>query len=341
MLCTACCRDPTTIKCDFNSEEERRKPVGGGKVAALEAKIAALERRLAEVSSPHASPSPAGRGPASTSPESTTSIPLVSDPTLPFDSFASTSTSAQVHPPLSSLVSPTGHYSNLPDQPLIPQHLGMPPQPFAASQSFVGPQPAPPGLSPHMMPLQAQQQQHYHFRHPPSALAAAAPVSAPPPQNPETYFLRDPPLLPFKSVTPMLIPEGPRLPSYPTLSRLVNIFFDIPHEAIDLINRRRFLEGFSHPPDHPDYPAKCLLHAMVATATDLAGDEPWQGEERYWPAGQSPAVYHADLADVLIPLGFRSESNLLQVAQAAVLFACLNLYHGRCVAALRPSISYS
>lgn len=27
------------MRCDFDTEEERRKPVGGGKVAALEAKI--------------------------------------------------------------------------------------------------------------------------------------------------------------------------------------------------------------------------------------------------------------------------------------------------------------
>lgn len=112
---------------------------------------------------------------------------------------------------------------------------------------------------------------------------------------------------------------------------------------------------FQHPPDHPDYPAECLLHAMVATATDLAGLDAWEGEERYWNEGQSPAVFHADLAEVrrhdptrgqahrafstdrtplvqyLLPLGFRTERNLLQVAQAAVLFACLNLYHGRCL----------
>ncbi|GAA6045412.1 hypothetical protein RTBOTA2_003684 [Rhodotorula toruloides] len=337
-------QDMSTIKCDFDSEEERRKPVGGGKVAALEAKIAALERRLAEVSSPQGSPSPTATGLTTASRDSTPTIPLnpVRDPTLPFDSFASTSTSTQVLPSLNSLVAATGHYSALPDQSLLQHHLGLPAQPFPAHQPFPGPPPALPGLGSHMLPLQAHEQQHYHFPQPPTASTSAAPVpsalpqplppAAPPPppqQNPETYFLRDPPLLPFDSVPPTLIPEGPRLPSYPTLSRLVNIFFDVPHEAIDLINRRRFLDGFSQPPDHPDYPAKCLLHAMVATATDLAGDEPWQGEERYWPEGQSPAVYHADLADVLIPLGFRSESNLLQVAQAAVLFACLNLYHGR------------
>lgn len=135
---------------------------------------------------------------------------------------------------------------------------------------------------------------------------------------------------------PVDVPGNPRLPSPPLLERLMNVFFDLPHEAVDLVSRRRFMETFALGPAHPDYPAKCLLHAMVATATDLAGDEVWEGEERYW-GDQGPAEYHADFADVLIPLGFRTERNILQVAQAAVLFACFNLYHGRCAALRCPS----
>ena len=135
---------------------------------------------------------------------------------------------------------------------------------------------------------------------------------------------------------PTSVPGNPRLPSPLLLERLVNIFFDYPHEAVDLVSRRRFMDAFALGPAHPDYPAQSLLHAMVATATDLAGDEVWDAEERYWGA-QGPAEYHADFADVLIPLGFRTERNILQVAQAAVLFACFNLYHGRCVS-LSPSL---
>jgi hypothetical protein len=58
------------------------------------------------------------------------------------------------------------------------------------------------------------------------------------------------------------------------------------------------MAAFARPPDHPEYPAECLLHAMVATATDLAGLDAWEGEARYWTEGQSPAVFHADLAEV-------------------------------------------
>lgn len=41
------CRDPDLVMCNFDAPEQRRKPVGGGKVAGLEAKMYALIRSWA------------------------------------------------------------------------------------------------------------------------------------------------------------------------------------------------------------------------------------------------------------------------------------------------------
>ncbi|GAA5844457.1 hypothetical protein JCM9279_006312 [Rhodotorula babjevae] len=304
-------QDMSNMRCDFDTEEERRKPVGGGKVAALEAKIAALERRLAEVTSP-SSASPAfgastSRPPSASTPSGTPRRQQhqqqhhIPDPTfqynapppfsngapaqsLPhFDAFAAAS--IQPHPQMPQPIAST---SALPDYSFPPGAPTYPPQSQSQSSSSYGPFPGP-------------------FEPPSQSFANAYWHPAPAPTS---------------------VPGNPRLPSPLLLERLVNIFFDYPHEAVDLVSRRRFMDAFSLGAAHPDYPAQSLLHAMVATATDLAGDEVWDAEERYW-GSQGPAEYHADFADVLIPLGFRTERNILQVAQAAVLFACFNLYHGR------------
>lgn len=382
-------QDPSLVVCDFPSEEERRKPVGGGKVYALEAKIQALERKLAEAESraeakaqsaavaaqgphppmlpypqqldldrsrDHPQPRPhtattttstgmqgpstertprprhaSAGGQAFFDPATTDALglrfPLESDNNgalgSPFRAFGfgSTSQGAPVRadstpasgdgtaggfPPFAHPLDPSGSAAAPPPSFSHPGHI-------MSSQFVASPTYAPMG-------------------HPPTANSSSssgparpAPFSDPPQLLPAPAHMSNDLTAPAAAI----LPSGPRLPSYTTLSRLVNIFFDYPHEAIDLINRRRFMAAFARPPDHPEYPAECLLHAMVATATDLAGVEAWEGEVRYWTEGQSPAVFHADLAEYLLPLGFRTERNLLQVAQAAVLFACLNLYHGR------------
>ncbi|GAA5881072.1 hypothetical protein JCM3774_003003 [Rhodotorula dairenensis] len=377
-------KDPSLVVCDFPSEEERRKPVGGGKVYALEAKIQALERKLAEAESraaAHAqSAAVAAHGPHP---------PMMAFPQLDLDQprppsqprpHTATATSMSVsasertprprhasadgqafYDPAVDALGPRFPSASEPgaalDAPFAGFSFGQPTssQPFGAHFSTPAPthhdgfpsfatrphDPSPlppgsaslPGFSSHSNNIMSSQfiaSPVFASMAPPANPLSAgparpAPFSDPPPLMPAAAHMAGDLIAPASA----MLPSGPRLPSYSTLSRLVNIFFDYPHEAIDLINRRRFMAAFEHPPDHPDYPAECLLHAMVATATDLAGLDAWEGEERYWNEGQSPAVFHADLAEYLLPLGFRTERNLLQVAQAAVLFACLNLYHGR------------
>jgi hypothetical protein len=395
-------RDPSLVVCDFPSEEERRKPVGGGKVYALEAKIQTLERKLAEAEAraeanaqsaavaaqgphppmlpfpqqldldqprPHTATNAGTTGTQGPSVERTPRprhasaggqafydpatadalgprFPFASDNRSlgsPFGAFGFESTSQG--PPFradSTLASGNGGFPPFAAHPHNPPVSAAPPPPFSHPGS-------------HIMSSQFVTSPTYAPMGGPPPIADASSSSGPPRPAP---FSDPPQLLPapahmsndLTAPAAAILPSGPRLPSYTTLSRLVNIFFDYPHEAIDLINRRRFTAAFAHPPDHPEYPAECLLHAMVATATDLAGLDAWEGEARYWTEGQSPAVFHADLAEVnrfvalvmlgtmltefcvvqyLLPLGFRTERNLLQVAQAAVLFACLNLYHGR------------
>ncbi|TKA58527.1 hypothetical protein B0A53_00268 [Rhodotorula sp. CCFEE 5036] len=373
--------NPSLVVCDFPSEEERRKPVGGGKVYALEAKIQTLERKLAEAEAraeanaqsaavaaqgphppmlpfpqqldldqprPHTATTTGATGTQGPSVERTPRprhasaggqafydpatadalgprFPFASDNGSlgsPFGAFGFESTSQG--PPFradSTLASGNGGFPPFAAHPHNPPVSAAPPPPFSHPGS-------------HIMSSQFVTSPTYAPMGGPPPIADASSSSGPPRPAP---FSDPPQLLPapahmsndLTAPAAAILPSGPRLPSYTTLSRLVNIFFDYPHEAIDLINRRRFTAAFAHPPDHPEYPAECLLHAMVATATDLAGLDAWEGEARYWTEGQSPAVFHADLAEYLLPLGFRTERNLLQVAQAAVLFACLNLYHGR------------
>lgn len=425
-------RDPTLVVCDFPSEEERRKPVGGGKVYALEAKIQSLERKLADAearaaalqqqqqqqqafgtpsSGPHApahnqlfpysdpsnlnrplSPprprtassiavgagpgSRAGRtprsrhastgeahrfsheidplgpryldgidtalagsgsgqpdmkpaaslslpGPAAAAPISTSAYPGFALASAAKSGQSETGSPFMHHPPMSvggpSSLDPTGNGSPFPhshaglfaQHPAVavsnyisasPTYALMGPSPDTMTAGPARPAPfsdPPPVLTPplqmHLHPTtttnaEAVPMAGVSSTNASAAIAAAVTLGGGASGN--TYHPTD------SGPVPSVVPSGPRLPSYATLSRLVNIFFDYPHEAVDLINRRRFMTAFDHPPDHPDYPAECLLHAMVATATDLSGLEAWEGEERYWNEGQSPAVFHADLAEV-------------------------------------------
>ncbi|GAA5971169.1 hypothetical protein JCM11641_004170 [Rhodosporidiobolus odoratus] len=292
-------QESAIARCDFDTDKERRKPVGGGKVASLEAKIASLERRIVELTNA--------------------------------DRPGSSSPSVMAFSPASPTPGPPTHYQ--------------PAQPFAYTPEHVYQPPGLPGTSSFNTLAAAAQHQYAASAFTPPFASSSAPFPYPqaqqrnsfpspaptfqmPPPIPAAPLYPPPPPQPSFS-TPTLV-GGARLPSWPTLRRLANVFFDYPHEAVDLINRKRFMQRFDLPPGDPDFPAQCLLHAMITTAADLIGEEAaFEGEERYWPEGTSPTLYHADQGDYLIPLGFRREKNLLQVAQAAVLFAANNLAHAR------------
>ncbi|GAA6003076.1 hypothetical protein JCM10207_001973 [Rhodosporidiobolus poonsookiae] len=120
------------------------------------------------------------------------------------------------------------------------------------------------------------------------------------------------------------------LPPDPILRRLIDTFFDAPHECNDVVNRTRLLLRFELPRDHPDYPAATLLHSMAAISIDLLGEEVvFEGYERYWGSETSASEYHADQAAALLPTTFRTETCGLQIAQAALLTSWFNSAHGR------------
>ncbi|KDE06717.1 hypothetical protein MVLG_02914 [Microbotryum lychnidis-dioicae p1A1 Lamole] len=48
--------EPCSIVCDYDAEEKRKRPVGGGKVHALEAKIAELEKQIVDLTSNNTKP---------------------------------------------------------------------------------------------------------------------------------------------------------------------------------------------------------------------------------------------------------------------------------------------
>ncbi|GAA6043622.1 hypothetical protein JCM8097_008294 [Rhodosporidiobolus ruineniae] len=291
-ICTPCeaqarktGEDLSLIECVFDTEEERKKPVGGGKVAGLEAKIVALERRIAELTSQRSTPAPQ---------------PILQPfHTLPYAAELSQYFVSPSLPPAASFSHP---FATAPPNPAY--------HPYQQNGASL-----PPSFS--LPPA-----------YPVASTSAAAPAPAPYPA-PSTFMV--PPLGSSSMPSPAHVyAEPPRLPSPPTLFRLVTTFFDYPHEAVDLMNRRRFMQRFELDPEDPDYPAECLLHAICAVSTDLLGEEAaFEGEERYWPEATSPGLYHADQADHLIPLAFRKEKNLLQVAQAAVLFSATNQAHAR------------
>ncbi|GAA5896401.1 hypothetical protein JCM6882_001004 [Rhodosporidiobolus microsporus] len=317
-ICTPCetaalrvGQDLSTVNCDFDTEEERKKPVGGGKVSALELKISQLEERIQELTN--------GKGEGTASPPSPSNnySPRPSSASLP-PAFVPPPPQPQAHP----LPPEVGAYHPMPYSPSAgypPVHpYAFPPQPGQPFPPPPAPYPAPPNAHPpypyYTSPVQPTNGHPYPLQPPMHAAPPPPPSSAPAPS----------PSSSFPSV------ETTRLPSWPTLRRLVNTFFDYPHEAVDLINRKRFMARFERPADDPEFPSECLLHAMVATASDLIGEEAaFEGEERYWPEGMNPSLWHADQADRLIPLCFRKEQKLLQVAQAAVLFAATNVAHGR------------
>ncbi|SCV69806.1 BQ2448_1200 [Microbotryum intermedium] len=78
--------DPCSIVCDYDAEEKRKRPVGGGRVHALEAKISELEKQIVELTSNNpklittASVIPLASGimPASLSPDSLDGTPVAS-----------------------------------------------------------------------------------------------------------------------------------------------------------------------------------------------------------------------------------------------------------------------
>ncbi|BGP16895.1 hypothetical protein JCM10213_007340 [Rhodosporidiobolus nylandii] len=327
-------QDVSTVHCDWDTEEERRKPVGGGKVAALEAKIVALERRIVELSGEQSAqqqqtaPSPSTPGPQYSPSPSTSTLP-------PFQ---------PIQPP--SFQPQQSGYTQLPPPPPPAQssfHTLAAAATHYASSTFPPPFPPPPSAaSTSAYPYQhhdAASTSPYPYPHsqqlepPPPACVfdLPPPISASPAQHPRMPAPLPPlQMYPQQPIATSPVGETARLPSWPTLTRLVSTFFDYPHEAVDLINRKRFMAAFDLGPSHPDFPAQALLHAMVATAADLLGEEAaFEGEARYWPEGAKAALFHADYADSLLPLAFRQEKNMLQVAQAAVLFAATNLAHGR------------
>ncbi|GAA6003079.1 hypothetical protein JCM10207_001974 [Rhodosporidiobolus poonsookiae] len=233
-ICTPCSASKrngsSSVACDYDTEEERKKPVGGGKVSALEAKIAALEERIAEL----------------------TSTP---------------------NPPLAPAAAPYGDSSS-----------------FSTAPS---PLPKPPSASSRQLtPLSSV------LAHPAGAGSTTSSSST--------------------------------LPPYPVLCRLIDTFFTSRHECVDIVNRRRFMLRFELPPDHPDYPAATLLHSMAAISIDLLGEEvAFEGYERYWGPDTSASEYHVDQAAALLPDAYRTESSHIQIAQAALFIAWLNITHGR------------
>ncbi|GAA5872927.1 hypothetical protein JCM8547_003266 [Rhodosporidiobolus lusitaniae] len=359
-------QDPSTIQCDYDTPEERRKPVGGGKVAALEAKIAALEKQVADMTAErdagyptpaatqpahHASPysasvqSAEGYAPGSSAPPADylSSFPAAgpSDPSTSYHLAPPGSSAGYPHhpvqplPPIHGLYAPEPGFASLPPQDPFAQRSASPYVPEASTSSYRFPQDAGMGFP---APPFSQQQPPM----PPPGYPFA-PSGEPHGMNGSPHF-PDPSLgssnfpTPSADHTPVFSPYpsqplssgSARLPSWPTLSRLLNAFLDFPHELADLINRKRFLDRFALPPDHPDFPAHCLLHAMVVTASDLLGeDAAFDGEVQYWPVGQSPTFYHHAQGSDLLLSSARTAKRLLDVAQASILFCAHSIAHTR------------
>lgn len=96
-----------------------------------------------------------------------------------------------------------------------------------------------------------------------------------------------------------------------------------------MVNERRFRHGLLYSPDHAEYPAACLVHAILASAARLVGASAFAGEKKYWgqgrDKGETPSDYHAQRAREMLEIDFCRGQKLLQVTQASVL-CCLEAY---------------
>ncbi|ORY60382.1 hypothetical protein BCR35DRAFT_198117 [Leucosporidium creatinivorum] len=112
--------DPNMIICDFDEPEKRRRPVGGGKVAGLEAKIAALEQRIAELTMESEARNDTS---ADSFVPSGATYPVISEPCNPtpaphnFNCPSATSFPSRPKPPASSLPHLSERYEMLPPTP--------------------------------------------------------------------------------------------------------------------------------------------------------------------------------------------------------------------------------
>ncbi|GAA5897916.1 hypothetical protein JCM5296_004968 [Sporobolomyces johnsonii] len=265
-ICAPCAKSATnlqqdlsTVRCDYYSEEQRRKPIGGGKVAALEAQIAALEKRVAELTQARSASPAAG-------PSNTSSIGVD-------------------HPP------------------------------------------TPPQLPPSSIFGQTMRAVTCLAKFNPDLLSLNVPPSTPDDGTSSA------PSLPTNDEQLLWTSWPSDLPSPPLLSRLVDVYFSKAHQFSGMVNRTRFQEALLLGPTHPRFPAKCLLHAIVATASNLVSADIWEGQPRYWTEGLTPAQWHTEQASSSIIASFRFELDQLQVVQAAILSAFLHQRMGRYIVA--------
>ena len=119
------------------------------------------------------------------------------------------------------------------------------------------------------------------------------------------------------------------LPSPVMVTRLIDAFFAKAHAGSGMVNERKFRQGMLHTPEHAEYPAACLVHAVLASAARIVSPGFYVGEKKYWGQGrqkdESLSDYHAQRAREMLENDFCKGHKLLQVTQASVL-CCLQAY---------------
>ncbi|KAK4051406.1 hypothetical protein OIV83_002890 [Microbotryomycetes sp. JL201] len=328
--------DPATIVCDYDTPEQRKRPVGGGKVWGLEAKIAQLEQRISELqqeneqqktviaaaglaeqaqmhfggagmatrpSATHSAEGQRNSGAAAVAPELPPLPPVQPVSTTANDLVQAPFNAATVDPLGQQLAPPS--IETVPDFDTSGASLQLP----DAMGPFAGPRSDKPygDISNHTYFAQSFAVRREHFPTP-------TPLNLP----------QQSPLL------ELFYPGWPRtLPSPQLVHRLVEAFFTKSHLVSVMINKPRLMRNLQLPPTHPDFPTTALLHGVIAVASDCVSDDVWQGEERYWSAEESPAEWHARQAKMGVESAWVNDDHYLEVAQTAVLCCFLSYQNAR------------
>ncbi|KAM0789214.1 hypothetical protein ACM66B_000059 [Microbotryomycetes sp. NB124-2] len=320
--------DPNLIVCDYDTPEQRKRPVGGGRVWGLEAKIAQLEQRISELQQENEQQKTviAAAGLAEQAQMHFGGAGMATRPSANHDDVTQQQQQQQQPdpepnlpplPPVQPVSTDAGNPFGATD-PLAPPSIETLPEIDMAAASLDLPETIAPFTGPRSDKPYGDISNHTYFSQSFAVRREHFPTPTPlslPQQSP---------------LLELFYPGWPRtLPSPQLVHRLVEAFFTKSHLVSVMINKPRLMRNLQLPPTHPDFPTTALLHGVIAVASDCVSDDVWQGEERYWQPEETPAEWHARQAKMGVESAWVNDDHYLEVAQAAVLCCFLSYSNAR------------
>ncbi|KAK4057271.1 hypothetical protein OIO90_001768 [Microbotryomycetes sp. JL221] len=330
--CSACRRsaqakgdNPDTIVCDYDTPEQRRRPVGGGKVWGLETKIKDLEAKIAELSKENEQQKTviAAAGLAEQA-QMHFGGRIDTNHSMAVDDNDATALNAM--PPLPSMdpLTSTNGTSSINDNQIPPPPTLLEPPRLDTLPEFA---PTTTLELPRIDNIDALRRQQKPYGDISNSTYFSQSFAV------ERQHFPTPTPLSLPQQSPLLdlfYPNWPRtLPSPQLVHRLVDAFFSKSHLVSVMINKPRLMRNLQLPPTHSDFPTTALLHGIIAIASNCVSDDVWQGEDRYWGPDETPADWHARQAKMGIESSWVNDDHYLEVAQTAVLCCFLSYQNAR------------